>query len=235
MRTDWREQLKAQVHEIRERFGPKKSTQRHGIVLSGEMSESELNKFSAFKGWCNDSQFGDAEPGTIEIRSTGRDIRGEPLLFFFYQTEPLASFCPSHLLLGRKNGTTGGPELHPGVDFNTIPEFAFASDRKELDLMKTGKRNEALVPITPLAARDLKPGTLVTFLQASGEPGILRFHGGPFGDFLTVKLTEVEDLNEEWGFYRLHQIKWDPEEVVKRSAQPPLGKRGAKGSRKGDG
>src|SRR5258708_7252374 len=125
MGIDWREQLKSQVHEFRERFGTQRSTDRHGIILPAEMSESELNKFSAFKGWCNDPGFGDAEPGTIEIRSTGRDNRGDPLLFFFYQSEPLANYCPSHLLLGRRTGTTGGRELHPGVDFNTIPDLAF--------------------------------------------------------------------------------------------------------------
>ncbi len=224
MNGDWRHLLKEKVKAIRERGGPQKPGEL--IVVPVDMNDSEFEMFSAFTGWLNARPHGDSPAGTLEIRPLSRGKDGLARLSFLFHPEPPVNF-------GTAEGSSSGPEqrrvmpgvkfdsIKSGVDFETLPWFAFPTDRNELSSMKTGHRHDAVVPVSPAAAMELDAGSPITFFEAASDAFGTPYYV-PGGEALGFTLTRVRDEEYDWGGKKLYYVAWDPDVVNRQKSQSSL-------------
>jgi hypothetical protein len=185
------------------------------------MSPSDLEKFAALSGWLNELPFGVAPPRTLEIArpSTGWGEEKTHLQFHYYP-EPLPEIESSDGLSHWE--LRGGPRRRSTrcIDFITVPWFVFPADQIDLEAMKSGKRVDAVIPVHPDFTHALHEGTTrVTFLQSERYPYGGDRHYVRDGDYLTVKVERVKDLDYRSAGHKIYSIAWDPHEVAKQSIE----------------
>jgi hypothetical protein len=216
MEADWRAKLQEEVRKILEAGGPPPRGELIDILTY--LNEPDYEKFAIYAGRLNDLPFGEAAPGTLQIRPPARRGDGNVQLSFLFRPHPPKYFGSSRGLMSPV-GPGGTPRfLITGIDFNSLPGLVFPADREELKAIEEHRRKDALVPVP--YNRTLSEGDRVTFAQISldrfGTPIFLRN-----GDVVSAKLNEVRDEKYDWADKRVYHIAWDPHELLWGSSTEP--------------
>jgi hypothetical protein len=87
-----------------------------------------------------------------------------------------------------------------------VSRLNFPIEKGQLDLIKRGRRHDAVVPVDPKDPPAI--GDTVTFLEATTDPfGTPVFV--PNGDAVSVDLTEVRNQGHKWVGQDVYHIAWD--------------------------
>jgi hypothetical protein len=111
-------------------------------------------------------------------------------------------------------GPKGDPRLEKSrlvlariSESSPVSRMDFPTEKGQLDLIKRGRRHDAVVPVDPKGPPAV--GDTVTFLEATtdpfGTPVVV-----PNGEAVSVDLTEVRNQGHKWVGKDLYYIAWDP-------------------------